>query len=236
MSFKSPLSVWGSKIWRSLFRLEIAILLLGIGGVAWSHAQLKGKKSPSGQVYFVTPSKYLEHFTFGYHELVADLLWIRALQDFEKCDRPVAQGALCNQSWAYQMVEKVTDLSPRFRIIYATIPLLLSVVINDQEGAIRLLEKGVKYFPDDWPILYRGGYLYLYDQNNKEKAAEFFVRSQKNGGPDWLASFATRLYSESGQDELARQVIRDFEGSGLSEGLLKRMRDHLLKKSPKVSF
>jgi len=207
--------------------LSIIFLFLMIFVIIGTKKYLYFYKSPSSTVYFINPAPYLEHFTFGYSELVADLLWLRTIQDVDHCERPIKKEEDCVNSWVYRMVDKITDLSPHFRIIYATVPLLLSMTVGDSEGAIQLLEKGLRHFPNDWPILYRGGYLYLFEVGDKLKAAEYFERAQKNGGPDWLASYATRLYSEVGRLELADKLIREYEKGGLSEGLLERMRSHL---------
>lgn len=192
-------------------------------------------KSPSSFVYFISPSPYLEYFTFGYRELIADMLWLRVIQDLDECDRPVGDNQLCSNSWVYKMVDKVTDLSPQFRMIYATVPLVLALSVNDPEGALRLQEKGMRYFPKDWPILYRGGYLYLFAGKDKVKAAQYFLSAQKNGGPDWLASLATRLYTESGRVDLARQLVNEYKSSGIPPGILKRMEDRILEASKKLS-
>jgi hypothetical protein len=203
------------------------VLLFCMGAVVISKSYLKPFKSPSAHTYFVNPSPYLEHMTFGYRELVADLLWLRTIQDVDHCERPLKDKELCTHSWVFKMVDKVTDLSPQFRIIYATVPLLLAITVNDIQGAIELLDKGVRYFPNDWPILYRGGYLYLYERGDKTKAAEYFLRAQKSGGPDWLATLATRLYSESGRLEMVQQLVKEYEQLGFPPGLLARMRERL---------
>lgn len=208
-------------------------IFLFISLIVGTKKYLNQYKSPSSSIYFITPAPYLEHFTFGYHELVADMLWLRTIQDIDRCERPVKKDEDCTNSWAYRMVDKVTDLSPKFRIIYATVPLLLSMTVGDARGSLLLLEKGLRYFPNDWPILYRGGYLYLFEEGDKVKSAEYFSRAQKNGGPDWLVSYATRLYSEAGRLELADKLIKEYEKSGLAEGLLKRMKAHLREASKK---
>lgn len=207
----------------SVFLLILTFVFL----ISISKVYLKPYKSPSHFTYFMNPSPFLEYFTFGYQDLVADLLWLRAIQDLDQCDRPVAKGEVCNHSWAFRMVNKVTDLSPRFRIIYATVPLILSLVVNDSEGAIQLLDKGLIYFPNDWRILYRGGYLYLFERGDKVKAADYFIRAQKNGGPDWLAAYATRLYSQAGRSELIQKVLSEYQEKGFSPELLKRMKERL---------
>jgi len=186
-----------------------------------------GKPSTDLKSYYIRPAPYLEHFTFGYKDLVADLLLLRTIQDLDHCDRKISLEEKCTDSWVYNMVNKITDISPQFRIIYATVPLMLSMAVGDSQGAILLLEKGLRYFPKDWPILYRGGYLYLFDQKDKVKAAQYFSRAQLNGGPEWLASFATRLYTEAGQRELAQKLISEYEKGGISVGILQRMKSHL---------
>lgn len=194
---------------------------------------LKPYKSPSSYTYFINPSPYLEHFTFGYKELVADMLWLRTIQDVDHCERDLKEKEVCANSWVYRMVDKVTDLSPKFRIIYATVPLLLSIAINDLDGAILLLEKGLKYYPNDWKILYRGGYLYLFEKGDKVTAANYFLRAQKNGAPDWLATYATRLYTEAGRVELAQKLVDEYKEKGFPEGLLERMKARLMEATKK---
>lgn len=207
--------------------LTSVVLVFCLGIITATKVYLSPFSSPSSQTYFINPSQYLEYFTFGYNELVADLLWLRTIQDVDHCDHEIKDGEKCANSWVFKMVDKVTDLSPHFRIIYATVPLLLAISINDTQGAVQLQEKGLIHFPKDWPILYRGGYLYLYETENKEKAAELFVRAQQNGAPDWLASLANRLYTEVGRLELAEKIIKDFEEKGLDPALLKRMQDRM---------
>jgi hypothetical protein len=212
-----------------VFERYSAVLILGclVATVIGTRLYLREFKSPSSETYFVRPAPNIEYFTFGYRELMADMMWLRTIQDIDQCERSLAKEELCSNSWVYQMVNKITDLSPNFRIIYATVPILLAFVVTDVAGGVKLFDKGIKYFPNDWPILYRGGYLYLFNLEDKVKAAEFFVRAEKNGGPDWLASFATRLFTEAGREELAQHLISEYEKGGVPEGILRRMQDHL---------
>lgn len=221
------------KIKKGSFVLYIFILMTLMIMMISTKIYLKPYKSPSSYTYFINPSPYLEYFTFGYSDLIADLLWLRTIQDVDHCDRELKPKESCTNSWVFRMVDKVTDLSPRFRIIYATVPLLLSIAINDANGAIKLLEKGLIYFPNDWPILYRGGYLYLFEKDDKVKAADYFLRAQKNGAPDWLASYATRLYSEAGRLELAQKILEEYQEKGFSPALIERMKARLMEASKK---
>ena len=209
------------------------LLIFCLSGIALTRSYLKPFKSPSAYTYFVSPSRHLEHFTFGYRDLVADLLWLRVIQDLEVCDRKVTEDQLCSQSWVYRMVDKITDLSPQFRIVYATVPLLLAMSVNDPVGAINLFEKSLKYFPNDWPILYRGASLYLFYQGDKVAAADYLVRAQKNGAPQWLGSLAVRIYSEAGRAEFAERLVDEYKKMGFPQGMVERMNNYLLEAAKK---
>lgn len=38
----------------------------------------------------MAPPPYIEKFAFGYHEIMADILWLRVIQDFDVCNKPQA--------------------------------------------------------------------------------------------------------------------------------------------------
>jgi hypothetical protein len=86
------------------------------------------------------PPTEIRHFTLGYSEIVADLLWLRTIQDFDYCENRPA-GALpsgaykCNRGWVFHMIDSVTELAPNFRTPYTTGALVLSVIVNDVSGA-----------------------------------------------------------------------------------------------------
>lgn len=206
---------------------DVLIIASFLATIVVSKFFLMGFKSPSAETYFINPSPLMQYFTFGYRDLVADMLWLRVIQDLDHCERPLAQGESCHNSWVYKMTDQITTLSPHFRMVYATIPLMLSLTVNDTEGAIKLHEKGLQYFPNDWPILYRGGYLYLYERDDKLKAAEYFLRAQKNGAPKWLAALATRLYTQVGRVEMAEKLVEEYKSAGFDSEVLKRMKERL---------
>lgn len=184
-------------------------------------------QSIEGKRYLIAPPPHLEFFHFGYNEVIADSLWVRAIQDFDYCESQIAQNLCVGNSWLFQMLDSITNLSPHFRVVYATGTLTLSVLISDIEGASKLFDKAVRAFPTDGPILYRAAYHALYEEKNNEKAADLAVRAAQYGGPAWLYSLATRLYTEAGQKELGERLYQDLKAKGEDESLLKRMRDKL---------
>ncbi len=172
---------------------------------------------------YLAPPPMFEHFTFGYNEIMADSLWIRLLQDLDYCEQTIAENTCKNDSWLYQMVDTVTNLSPKFRVAYAAGGLALTVLITDIDGATKIFDKSVKAFPKDWPILYRAAYHYLYEVKDNKRAAELLIQAAENGAPPWTRTLAGRLYSDSGNIDLAERLLQDMKDSGQDEYLIKRL-------------
>lgn len=200
----------------------------------------------AAQKLWVTPPPLIERFAFGYHEILADLLWLRVIQDMDVCNKPQAskfeapvstprlphaqeanaatQDILarlnkahvirkknCDLSWPFFMMDAATNLSPQFRMVYISGGVTLSVLVEDFEGAGRLFDKGLKNVKD-WSLTYRAAYHYLYDRQDYQKAADLMQLAADYGAPSWVRSLAARLYTLSGQAELAASIlIRQLE-------------------------
>jgi tetratricopeptide (TPR) repeat protein len=122
------------------------------------------------------------------------------------------------------MLDSITNLSPNFRIPYAAGALALTVVITDIDGATKIFDKGVKAFPNDWPLLYRAAYHYLYEVNDKKRAAELLIAAGKNGAPSWVFSLAGRLYSDSGKLDLAKALLEQMIQEKQDPAIIDRVR------------
>lgn len=174
------------------------------------------------------PPKNLRQFTLGYKEIVADLLWLRVIQDFDYCEskkvlsnspkqgeakeQPVATDSKPCQSqsgWVYRMVDAVTELADNFRMAYVSGAIMLSTVVQDYQGAGLIFDKGIGHYPDDWHLPYYASFNALYNQSKDEKAAEYMLRAAKNGAPGWTYSLAAKLYTKAGKALLARTVLRE---------------------------
>jgi hypothetical protein len=155
--------------------------------------------------------------------LIADILWLRAIQDFDHCERKV-EGAPCNGSWLGEMLIRISDLSPKFRMVYALGPIMLSVMIEDYVSSMDLLDRAMLSYPNDWPILYRGGYIYLYEIKDKKKAAEYFLKAGQSGAPSWVFSLASRLFQETGEFIQNDILIQEAEKTGVPKEIIERMK------------
>lgn len=212
----------------NFFRKKSSSVMLGLFSIFLVvYSALSFTESENSRKSLVAPPKGLQYFSFGYAEVWADLLWIRAVQDFDYCDESKAPGLCKDHSWLYHMLDVTTDLSPQFRIPYAAGALALTVIISDIDGATKIFDKGVKAFPNDWPILYRAAYHYMYEVKDNKRAAELLIQAGKNGAPPWVFTLAGRLYSDSGSVDLAEAVLRDMIETKQDPKLIQRLKDKI---------
>lgn len=176
---------------------------------------------------YVAPPQGILHFTFGNADAIADLLWVRAIQDFDYCERTISQGVCKANSWLSQVLLLIADLSPHFRMPMATGVIALDVLVGDPKGAGKLVQKSVANFPNDWPILYRGAYHYIFEEDRPQIAADFLRRAGQNGAPPWVYSLAGKLYEKAGKLELGWALLRELEGSKTDPRILERLRQRL---------
>ncbi|MEZ4873057.1 MAG: hypothetical protein R2827_12630 [Bdellovibrionales bacterium] len=92
----------------------------------------------------------------------------------------------CHKGWVYHMLDRITDLSPKYRRVYISGGLHLSIVVDDREGAELLYDKAVKNLPDNWQLAYHAGYHALYETRKFSKAADMFRLAAQHGAPPWI--------------------------------------------------
>jgi hypothetical protein len=89
----------------------------------------------------------------------------------------------------------------------------------------------MKTFPTDWTLFYRAGYHYLYEVKDCKRAAEIFIAAGKIGAPFWVSSLASKLYSRTGQLDIAASALQDairrFKGTP-QEDFFRKQLDHLI--------
>jgi len=191
-------------------------------------------ETPKFKKDFLKPPEKIKYFTFGYNDLLTSVLWLRLVQNFDYCEsgkytkedyveptKPIGNERLtgilerkmksskCHLGWVYSMLDVMTEIEPRFKLAYDTGATMLSVAVDDREGARRIFEKGLTQYPNDWQLLFRAGYHYVWELQNPKRAAELYTRAGQNGAPEWVLSFAGALYSRVGQAHIAKIVLED---------------------------
>ncbi len=193
--------------------MKFMILTFSLLGIGFFGGTFKEREKKP--LYFAPPD-ILQHFSLGYRDFLANLLWLRFIQDADFCSfeqgKPMYKGSKkhCELGWSYNMAEAISELAPRFKTLYTLSPVIMSVFTGDKKGAERILLKGLKYFPKDWRINFYMAYLYAVDIKKPELAARYAYQSAENGGPDWLYSLSAKQYGEAKQFILGEAVLKEL--------------------------
>lgn len=180
---------------------------------------------------YLKPPIALKNFMFGYNDFFASLLWIRLLQNFDYCeggkvtgeeyvmpdknakdkiagilDRPI-NPPRCHKGWVYSMLDVISEIQPKFSLVYDTGGMFLSVTVDDREGARLIFEKGLLLYNKDWNLNYHAGYHYLWEIQDPARAAELFHQASESGAPDWVVALSAALYTKVGQLNIAKSVL-----------------------------
>ena len=174
------------------------------------------------------PSPIANKTGFGFENFFADLYWLRLVQNIDFCESEASNKAVnkgknlddilsyelkasrCNKGWVFQMLDTITDLSPKFRRAYRIGAESLSVAVDDREGARIIFDKGVKQFPGYWELSYSAAYHYLFEFQDPEKAAKLLIKAADSGGPYWFKQMAGTLYGRSGKFLLAETTLKTY--------------------------
>ena len=191
----------------------------------------KSLKSTEHPVYFAPPD-LIQHFSFGFPDIYADLLWIRLIQNIDFCSAergiPRYDGQTshqCDKGWSYKVTNTLTELVPRFEAPYMISGAIMSVIMRDKEGAKKIYDKGIQRFSNNWRLFFNAGYHYLMEIQDKKKGAELFLKAAQNGGPPWLYDLSVHQYEESGKLYTARKILQEM----LQNNDMKLLRQHIKK-------
>jgi hypothetical protein len=154
--------------------------------------------------------------TLGYHEVGADLMWIRMIA--------YLGGTSDTSDGVRDLVEATLALDDHFRPAYDIGGLAIEAanygVDNDSHlAAISILERGMKRFPDHWKYPYLAGQIYLTDLVSDdpaltrawtERGVAMLERAVRlPDAPAKQAATAAHLMDKLGKHEAAVQRLRE---------------------------
>jgi tetratricopeptide (TPR) repeat protein len=189
-------------------RVGVALLALsataavGFAGVGLE--RLGQTRSVEQELLYLPNGRYLKVASLGHAPLVADLLYLWAIQyysNYERIDR-------------YRYVEHVfgdviTELDPHYVDPYWLGALIMSVEAGDLEAGLRLLDKGRRNNPDEWTLPYLAGWE-CYHAEQFERAAEYFgIAAQVPGAPSALSRLRAGMFTKAGD---LRTAIEMWQG------------------------
>jgi tetratricopeptide (TPR) repeat protein len=155
------------------------LLVMAVAGAGSARARLvdiDASRRGTRELLYLPNGKYLKAISLGHAPLVADLVYLWAIQyysDYDQADR-------------YRFVEHVFgdvigELDPNYVDPYWLGSLILTTEAKDVEAGLRLLDKGYAKTPTAWILPYLAGW--ECDRAHEyERAAVYFDRAAKTPG------------------------------------------------------
>lgn len=183
-------------------------LLLGMHIVHLSADQARADIPRLQRFALLPDGSTLKAMSLGFKNVVADLLWIQAIQAIG--ERQVSDEA---GRWIYRAMDIVTTLDPKFVQAYEAGGVALCTVVVMPEESNRILEKGMLNNPQEWRLPFMLGINYYFELADDAKAAEYVAKAAAiGGGPEYLASFASRLYMTAKKPQKAIDfLVKSYE-------------------------
>jgi len=192
----------------------------GLLGFELQNRSVAGRDAGAMESYNLPPAEFISAMAFGYNELAADLVWIRAINYFT--DQLYDHKELVHIE---RYLNTIVAFNYRFPTVYEFGPAMM-LSSNDSDhtdeevmAAIRLLKRATEAFPQDWRFAKSLGSYYLFELDGKDAAekrrnkltgATWMRRAALLGSKlPWLASLAAQVLQEEGQRELAIKHLQE---------------------------
>jgi tetratricopeptide (TPR) repeat protein len=155
------------------------------------------------QFMYLPNGEYLQIASLGYQELIADVLWLEAIQVMG--ERKVSDTA---GHWLYRAFDIITTLDPKFERAYEAGGLALVTLVVLPEESNRLMKKGAQHNPENWRLPFYLGINYYFELYDDAKAAEYVAQASRlPGAPEGLVSMAANLFASAKSAQQAVDLL-----------------------------
>ncbi len=178
-----------------------------------------GDREPTEELRYLPRPALLRAISLGHHELVADLLWMKAVVYFgDMFMRPTRESSAQLERY----LDALLAVDPYFQRVYRWAGTMFiyrtgRVTRNDVLRANRFLEQGAQLFPRDWELWFIMGSNYLFEIRPKDEVERKHYRrlgataiaraADLPEAPEWVATLAATLFQREGELVAAIQLL-----------------------------
>lgn len=191
--------------------LVVIILLASVTGLIWSKESLRKNKTivtvaAEEPPLYLPDTRYVKLVTFGFDNVVSDLLWFDTMSYFGKQFRGDQ-----DYRWLGHRCSLVAGLDPNAHHVFEFCATMLSWVAKNVELSNEILSHAIKLHPKRWRYLYLRAFNYWYFLEQKNLAQhDFETASKLEGAPPFLASLASRFMVAADDPKTAISFLQDL--------------------------
>ena len=146
------------------------------------------KKIPGSSIIYIPSGKYLKFAAFGNSSLLADLVYIWAIQyysDYSIADR---------FKYLDHIFSIINELDHRYLDPYETGAVIAAYEAGDLALALKILDKGLEKNPEQWIFPYMAGHYAQMMKKDHKLAQEYYMKAMEiEGAP----TITRRLYANA---------------------------------------
>ncbi len=193
-------------------------------------ARLENRAPDPDLLYFAAPEA-VRRIALGYESLLADFYWMRAVQYYGQRDKAERRAVRYKNLGA--LLDITVALDPRMLEVYRYGSLFLAeadpVGAGQPEQALKLLDRGIAVYPQEWRLRHDKGLIYFWFLNDFRTAGQVWLEASRlASAPFWLESLAATALSKGGAIETARSLwLRQYE-EAKREDIRENAKNHLL--------
>lgn len=229
--------------------LAILSLCLSVATATAGHLLAAGERAkipPEDDILFVPSAEALRFLSLGQRELLADLVYLRAVIYFGN-----ATLVTKNFDALVPMIESAIELDPHWKTPYrwgGTATMYNGMPITEV-GILesnRFLRDGIAHFPDDWEMPFMLGCNLLFEMHPTDPAekqkltaegASYIQRaSLVAGAPPWTALLAATILRKEGRQDAALRHLEQVYYSTTDEETRKEVRNRLISLKTSIDF
>jgi len=156
---------------------------------------------------YLPSGKFVREFSLGYREVVADAVWLSAVQyygDFRKGNHDLRYFS--------GLIDIVTSLDPHFTFAYLFGALVVSEDAGSFEEGTDILKRGMSRNPTSWQLPFEIGFLNFVNRRDNALAARYFeLASRLPGAPEYAGRFAAFVYSKAGDSGSSIRMWEEYK-------------------------
>ena len=207
---------------KKLLALFFVLLMAAVGVLQYKYDSQRGYLSARQVFVTLPPGNTLKILSFGFRNLVADMLFIWSIQFYSSYH-------LTN---SYQYIEHVfntiTDLNPRYEEPYIVGSWIMALEVGDIKMAMRLLQKGSVNIPDNFIFDYELGFYAYKHLKDYALAEKYFARAaSKPGAPSHVVRKRAHMVYMEDNLNYAYQLWLDIYKKAKNRLELTVARNHL---------
>jgi hypothetical protein len=185
----------------------VLVLLLLATGVQVVRDRGWQPYEPTTPVLWFQSGNLLKRVSLGFHPLVADTYWIRAVVYYGGKRRAGQHGR--DFELLDPLLNFVTTLDPQFKVAYRFGAIFLTEAYPSGPGrpdlAIALLRRGIDASPATWEYFHDIGFVHYWWLQDYKTAAEWFEKGARlPGAPTWLRPLAATTLAAGGDRQSSR--------------------------------